>query len=202
MRAREQRHPLPGPRLGGQFRRVLLPRRHRGRSDKDRSAVRTLHFQGTRGEPPDIDVDFEHERREEVMQYVYQRYGRDRAAISPTVIHYRAAQRHPRRRQGAGADRGCHRGAGRTPSGASWGDGLPDDHVRQAGLDPFNPAIRHARSISPTELIGLSAPPVAACRRLRADPATGSTRPCRSAMPRWRTAPSSSGTRTTSTRSA
>src|SRR5271170_6671048 len=42
-----------------------------------------------RGEPPDIDVDFEHERREEVIQYIYQRYGRDRAAICATVVHYR-----------------------------------------------------------------------------------------------------------------
>ena len=42
-----------------------------------------------RDEPPDIDVDFEHERRELVMQYVYERYGRDRAAICGTVIHYR-----------------------------------------------------------------------------------------------------------------
>ncbi len=42
-----------------------------------------------RKEPPDIDVDFEHERREEVMQYVYERYGRDRAGIVATVIHYR-----------------------------------------------------------------------------------------------------------------
>src|SRR5262249_34081728 len=42
-----------------------------------------------RNEPPDIDVDFEHERREEVIQYVYRRYGRERAAICATVIHYR-----------------------------------------------------------------------------------------------------------------
>jgi error-prone DNA polymerase len=42
-----------------------------------------------RAEPPDIDVDFEHERREEVMQYVYRRYGRERAGIVATVIHYR-----------------------------------------------------------------------------------------------------------------
>ncbi len=42
-----------------------------------------------RREPPDIDVDFEHERREEVMQYIYERYGRDRAGIAATVIHYR-----------------------------------------------------------------------------------------------------------------
>ncbi len=54
-----------------------------------------------RSEPPDIDVDFEHERREEVMQYVYRRYGRHRAAICATVIHYRPALGDPRRRQGA-----------------------------------------------------------------------------------------------------
>ena len=42
-----------------------------------------------RGEPPDIDVDFEHERREEVIQYIYQRYGRDHAALAATVIRYR-----------------------------------------------------------------------------------------------------------------
>ena len=43
-----------------------------------------------RSEPPDIDVDFEHERREEVMQYIYRRYGRERAAIAATVIHFRS----------------------------------------------------------------------------------------------------------------
>ncbi len=42
-----------------------------------------------RGEPPDIDVDFEHERREEVIQHLYERYGRERAALCSTVIHYR-----------------------------------------------------------------------------------------------------------------
>jgi error-prone DNA polymerase len=43
-----------------------------------------------RKEPPDIDVDFEHERREEVIQYIYRRYGRDRAGLAATVITYRA----------------------------------------------------------------------------------------------------------------
>ncbi|MBC7142356.1 MAG: error-prone DNA polymerase, partial [Rhodobacteraceae bacterium] len=43
-----------------------------------------------RGEPPDIDVDFEHERREEVIQYIYQRYGRHRAGLTATVIHFRS----------------------------------------------------------------------------------------------------------------
>ncbi|MDO5706650.1 MAG: PHP domain-containing protein, partial [Paracoccus sp. (in: a-proteobacteria)] len=43
-----------------------------------------------RGEPPDIDVDFEHERREEVIQWIYERYGRDRAGLTATVIHFRS----------------------------------------------------------------------------------------------------------------
>ncbi|WP_430438021.1 hypothetical protein [Oceanibaculum nanhaiense] len=43
-----------------------------------------------RNEPPDIDVDFEHERREEVIQYIYAKYGRERAGLAATVISYRA----------------------------------------------------------------------------------------------------------------
>ena len=43
-----------------------------------------------RNEPPDIDVDFEHERREEVIQYLYRKYGRERTALAATVICYRA----------------------------------------------------------------------------------------------------------------
>ena len=77
-----------------------------------------------RDEPPDIDVDFEHERREEVIQYIYKRYGRERAGICATVIHYRGKRavrevgkamglspRHRggavERRSGAGAPRAC-----------------------------------------------------------------------------------------------
>ena len=47
-----------------------------------------------RNEPPDIDVDFEHERREEIIQFIYQRYGRDRAGLAATLITYRA-RRYP-----------------------------------------------------------------------------------------------------------
>jgi error-prone DNA polymerase len=59
-----------------------------------------------RNEPPDIDVDFEHERREEVMQYVYNRFGRDRAAILPTVtmLHYKGAVRDVGRAMGLSVD--------------------------------------------------------------------------------------------------
>lgn len=59
-----------------------------------------------RNEPPDIDVDFEHERREEVMQYVYNRFGRDRAAILPTVfmLHYKGAVNDVSRAMGLSVD--------------------------------------------------------------------------------------------------
>jgi len=73
-------------------------------------------------EPPDIDVDFEHSRREEVMQYVYRRYGRHRAAIIANRDPLSAAQRDPRCWQGARADRRRHRRLGRHRLG-SWGKG-------------------------------------------------------------------------------
>ena len=51
-----------------------------------------------RNEPPDIDVDFEHQRREEVIQYIYDKYGRHRTALAATVIAYRTPLGDPRRR--------------------------------------------------------------------------------------------------------
>jgi error-prone DNA polymerase len=105
-----------------------------------------------RDEPPDIDVDFEHERRELVMQYVYDRYGRDRAAICATVIHYRS--------RSAIGDVGKALGLSQDITSAlagtvwsSWGEGLPEDHIRQAGLDPDNPEIMRATSLA-AELMG------------------------------------------------
>ncbi|WP_291835076.1 error-prone DNA polymerase [Brevundimonas sp.] len=86
-----------------------------------------------RSEPPDIDVDFEHERREQVMQYVYARYGRDRAAIVATIIHYR-----PR-----SAIRDVGKALGLTEDvtarmadtvWGSWGDAVKDEHVDRTGL--------------------------------------------------------------------
>ncbi|MCC6946981.1 MAG: error-prone DNA polymerase [Bradyrhizobiaceae bacterium] len=105
-----------------------------------------------RGEPPDIDVDFEHERREEVIQYIYQRYGRHRAAICATVIHYRSRQ----------SIRDVGKALGLTPDVTAalaktvWGshdDGLPDAHIIQAGLDPSNPTILQAAQLA-RELLG------------------------------------------------
>src|SRR6185369_8658546 len=59
-----------------------------------------------RNEPPDIDVDFEHERREEVMQYIYNKYGRDRAAIVATVTqqHHKGAIRDVAKAMGLSLD--------------------------------------------------------------------------------------------------
>jgi error-prone DNA polymerase len=100
-----------------------------------------------RDEPPDIDVDFEHERREEVIKYIYQRYGRDRAAICATVIHYRSRR----------AIREVGKALGLTPDITSalaktvWGsngEGIAADHIRQVGLDPDNPAIRQATELA------------------------------------------------------
>ena len=104
-----------------------------------------------RGEPPDIDVDFEHERREEVIQYIYARYGRHRAAICSTVVHYRSRRAIREVGKVLGLTEDVTAALAKTVWG--YGDGLPDDHVRQAGLDPANPAIRQATALA-DDLIG------------------------------------------------
>lgn len=105
-----------------------------------------------RNEPPDIDVDFEHERREEVIQYIYQKYGRDRAGLAATVITYRA--------RSAIREVGKAMGLSEDVVGAmarmTWGwssKGVAADEVRQAGLDPEDPLIAMALSLA-GELIG------------------------------------------------
>jgi error-prone DNA polymerase len=105
-----------------------------------------------RGEPPDIDVDFEHERREEVMQYVYRRYTRDRAAIVATVIHYRPRMAIRQVGKALGLTEDITAALANTVWG-SWGDQVADDHIRQVGLDPENPQIRRATAIA-EQLIG------------------------------------------------
>jgi error-prone DNA polymerase len=105
-----------------------------------------------RGEPPDIDVDFEHERREEVMQYVYERYGRHRAAIVATVIHYRPRMAIRQVGKALGLTEDITAALAGTVWG-SWGDGVPDEHIRQAGLDPANPQIRRAVTLA-EQLLG------------------------------------------------
>jgi len=105
-----------------------------------------------RGEPPDIDVDFEHERREEVMQYVYRRYGRHRAAIVATVIHYRPRMAIRQVGKALGLTEDITAALSGTVWG-SWGDGVADDHIRQCGIDPDAPEIRRATALA-QELLG------------------------------------------------
>jgi error-prone DNA polymerase len=102
-------------------------------------------------EPPDIDVDFEHSRREEVMQYVYRRYGRHRAAIIATVIHYRPRSAIRDVGKALGLTEDVTAALADTVWG-SWGSGLNDMQVKQAGFDPQNPMVELAVELA-TELI-------------------------------------------------
>jgi error-prone DNA polymerase len=105
-----------------------------------------------RNEPPDIDVDFEHERREEVIQYIYRKYGREHAGLAATVIHYRtrSAIRDVGKALGLSAD------VVGALAGSVWGwsaGGVEEQHVRERGLDPAEPRLALALALS-RELIG------------------------------------------------
>jgi len=102
-------------------------------------------------EPPDIDVDFEHSRREEVMQYVYRRYGRHRAAIIATVIHYRPRSAIRDVGKALGLTEDVTAALADTVWG-SWGDGLSEMQVKQAGFDPRNAMVVRAVELA-SELI-------------------------------------------------
>ncbi len=168
--------------------------------DPDKNDVLFERFlSNERDEPPDIDVDFEHERREDIIQWIYRTKGRTRAALAATVIAYRSRS----------AIRDVGKALGLSPDTlgvmantvwGSGGSGIDLKHVGEAGMDATDPRLATgARIVGRADR--LSAPPVAARRRLRADAPAGSTSWCRSRMRRWRIAPSSNGTRTTSTRS-
>ncbi len=90
-----------------------------------------------RDEPPDIDVDFEHERREEVIQYIYDRYTRDRAAIAATVIHYRPRSTIREVGKALGLSEDVTARLADTSWG-SWGDEVPVERLTEAGLNPHN----------------------------------------------------------------
>ncbi len=90
-----------------------------------------------RDEPPDIDVDFEHERREEVIQYIYKRYTRDRAAIAATVIHYRPRSTIREVGKALGFSEDVTTRLADTSWG-SWGDEVPIERLVEAGLNPHN----------------------------------------------------------------
>ncbi|MDH4872925.1 error-prone DNA polymerase [Pseudomonas sp. BN515] len=105
-----------------------------------------------RNEPPDIDVDFEHERREEVIQYVFRRYGRGRAALTAVVNTY----------HGAGAVRDVAKSLGLPPDQVNaladccggWSDQGPSaERLREVGFDPESPVLRRVVALT-NELIG------------------------------------------------
>ncbi len=106
-----------------------------------------------RDEPPDIDVDFEHERREEVIQYMYSKYGRHRAGLCATVIHYR-----PRSAiREVGKVMGLSEDVTSKLAGTIWGsfEGQVDDaRAREAGLDLSDPYLRMVLRLA-KEMIGM-----------------------------------------------
>ena len=106
-----------------------------------------------RREPPDIDVDFEHERREEVIQHIYEKYGRERAGIAATVIHYRprSAIREVGKVMGLSEDI-C--GALASTIWGSWGEDIPDEYAAEAGLDLSDPHLKRTIRIA-QQLIGM-----------------------------------------------
>lgn len=89
-----------------------------------------------RDEPPDIDVDFEHERREEVIQHIYDRYGRHRAGLCATVVHYRGK----RAIREVGRAMGLSEDTIGAISSQLWGffdtSGIAEQQLREIGLDP------------------------------------------------------------------
>ena len=94
-----------------------------------------------RNEPPDIDIDFEHERREEVIQYVYRKYGRHRAALAATVIRYRSrsAVRDLGKAMGFSLER-----VEALSKSLAWWDGMAavPERLVELGLDPEAPLVR------------------------------------------------------------
>ncbi|MCZ4298133.1 error-prone DNA polymerase [Henriciella marina] len=105
-----------------------------------------------RKEPPDIDVDFEHERREEVIQYVYRRYGRHKAALTATVISYRPRSAVREVCKALGLSQDIASALAGTVWG-SFGSDVKEKQIRQAGLDPTNPVVRRAVQLT-RQLIG------------------------------------------------
>ena len=94
-----------------------------------------------RNEPPDIDVDFEHDRREEVIQYIYRKYGRDRAALAATVIRYRPRSALRDVGRVLGFDLGQLDQLSRR---LAWWDGrqVAPERILEAGLDPASPRVQ------------------------------------------------------------
>ncbi|MBC7414374.1 MAG: error-prone DNA polymerase, partial [Herminiimonas sp.] len=94
-----------------------------------------------RNEPPDIDVDFEHQRREEVMQYIYAKYGRHRAALTAALITYRprSAMKDVGRALGIDFEQ-----VNRLSASHQWWDGrqIDPERLRESGFDPDSPVVQ------------------------------------------------------------
>ena len=105
-----------------------------------------------RNEPPDIDVDFEHDRREEVIQYIYRKYGRHRAALAATVISYRPRSALRDVGKALGID---PQAIERLTRHLQWWDGQQVDieRVREAGLEPDTPSIQRLLTLT-QEIMG------------------------------------------------
>jgi error-prone DNA polymerase len=105
-----------------------------------------------RNEPPDIDVDFEHERREEVIQYIYRKYGRERAALAATVISYRPRSALRDVGKALGFDLAQ---VDRLAKGIQWWDGqrIDAERIRAAGFAPEDPRIARLMVLA-TEILG------------------------------------------------
>jgi error-prone DNA polymerase len=100
-----------------------------------------------RNEPPDIDVDFEHQRREEVIQYVYRKYGRERAALAATLITYqpRSALRDVGKALGLDLQQ-----VDRIAKSIAWWDDRKElaERLRDAGFDPASPVMQHLMALA------------------------------------------------------
>lgn len=106
-----------------------------------------------RKEPPDIDVDFEHERREEVIQYIYRRYGRQRAGLCATVIHYRPRMAVREVGKAMGLTEDVTAALARTVWGG-WGTEIAERHVAETGLDLTDPHLKRVLKLT-QQMIGM-----------------------------------------------
>ena len=99
-----------------------------------------------RNEPPDIDVDFEHQRREEVIQYIYRKYSRERTALAATVIGYRTRSAVRDVGKALGIEKAQ---AGVLAKSVQWWDGrqIASQQIEAAGFDPKAPVIRRLAAL-------------------------------------------------------
>ncbi len=106
-----------------------------------------------RKEPPDIDVDFEHERREEVIQHIYKKYGRHRAGLTATVIHYRPRMAIREVGKAMGLSEDVTSALARTVWGG-WGKEVSENNVAETGMDISDPHLRRVLKLT-EQMIGM-----------------------------------------------